>query len=75
MPLQNSSTSVPTHREKERFDLEYFCNPFTDVIPVVDEPSRLPDEWQHAKVDAAVARSASKDEAKMNQDAQAALIN
>eukprot|EP00959_Pyramimonas_sp_CCMP1952_P146600 3068597-Pyramimonas_sp.AAC.1 len=73
MPLQHSSAPMPCHREKERFYLDYVYNPFTDLTSVVDEPFRLPSDWQHAKIDAAVARSVSKIEAQANQDAQAAL--
>eukprot|EP00959_Pyramimonas_sp_CCMP1952_P116891 2443372-Pyramimonas_sp.AAC.1 len=40
---------------------------------LADEPFQLPNDWQCAKIDAAAARSVSKDEAKANQDAQAAL--
>eukprot|EP00959_Pyramimonas_sp_CCMP1952_P301932 6318122-Pyramimonas_sp.AAC.1 len=73
MPLQNSSASALSHREKERVDLQYVHNPFTDLISVIDEPFQLPNDWQHANIDAAVARSVSKGEAKANADAQAAL--
>eukprot|EP00959_Pyramimonas_sp_CCMP1952_P396715 8312233-Pyramimonas_sp.AAC.1 len=73
MPLQSSSASALNHREKERFDLQYLYIPFTDLISVIDEPFQLPNDWQHAIIDVAVARSVSKDEAKANKDAQAAL--
>eukprot|EP00959_Pyramimonas_sp_CCMP1952_P336191 7039785-Pyramimonas_sp.AAC.1 len=53
--------------------MDYFYKPLTDLISTVDEPFQLPSEWQHARIDAAVARSVSKVEAQANQDAQAAL--
>eukprot|EP00959_Pyramimonas_sp_CCMP1952_P388965 8149864-Pyramimonas_sp.AAC.1 len=66
MALQSSSASALSHREKERFDLQYFYNPSIDLISVVDETFQLPNDWQRAKIDAAVARSVSKDEATAN---------
>eukprot|EP00959_Pyramimonas_sp_CCMP1952_P392589 8226141-Pyramimonas_sp.AAC.1 len=73
MPLQHSSAPMPGHRENGRFDLDYLCNPFTDLISVVEEPFQLPNEWRQTRIDAAVARSVSKVEAQANQDAKAAL--
>eukprot|EP00959_Pyramimonas_sp_CCMP1952_P292531 6118121-Pyramimonas_sp.AAC.1 len=58
---------------KNRDLICHFSNPFTDLISVIDEPFLLPNDWQHANIDAAVARSVSKDEAKANKDAQVAL--
>eukprot|EP00959_Pyramimonas_sp_CCMP1952_P456749 9473678-Pyramimonas_sp.AAC.2 len=73
MPLQHSSAPLPSHRGMERLKMDYLYNPFTDLISSVDEPFQLPSEWQHAGIDAAVARSVSKVEAQANPDAQAAL--
>eukprot|EP00959_Pyramimonas_sp_CCMP1952_P305152 6386082-Pyramimonas_sp.AAC.1 len=75
MPLQENSAVDVSHRDKERFDLQYFHNPFTDIISAIDEPFQPPSDWQRARIDAAVARSVSKDEATANKDAQAALRN
>eukprot|EP00959_Pyramimonas_sp_CCMP1952_P376051 7876609-Pyramimonas_sp.AAC.1 len=73
MPLQDNSAASISHRDKERFDWQYFYNPFTDITSIIDEPFQLPSDWQRARIDAAVARSVSKDEAKASKDAQAAL--
>eukprot|EP00959_Pyramimonas_sp_CCMP1952_P113041 2363024-Pyramimonas_sp.AAC.1 len=73
MPLRDSSDTDINHRDEEKFDLQYFYHPFTDIKSVIDEPFQLPNDWQCTRIDAAVARSVSKDEAKANKAAQAAL--
>eukprot|EP00959_Pyramimonas_sp_CCMP1952_P111894 2340226-Pyramimonas_sp.AAC.1 len=72
MPLPDSSAPMPGHREKEIFDLDYLCNHFADLISVVEEPFQLPNKWRQTRIDAAVARSVSKDEAQAHRDAKAA---
>eukprot|EP00959_Pyramimonas_sp_CCMP1952_P152513 3191127-Pyramimonas_sp.AAC.1 len=73
MSFQHNSEADLSHREMEKIDLQCFYNPFTDLISITDEPFQLPNGWQRAHIDAAVARSVSKDEANANKDAQAAL--